>query len=394
MLGNSRTFAVPIAERPDSNQQSGARKTWTTIKFSDYPKVQKKKKRRSQAPLPPIRPTHQKMFPVYTPPGTPHRTPRRAKHIFKARAPYALNQTKKNDPGNSAVEPTSAESKNHIREPSFLDDLLRFSEPHEDKEERGNTKFYRDDIYNHAPEFIDAPETRIDPDYSNIEEICDRYYPHILKQHIPALNHRENCSNCDCNLGNEKPCYTCTCCFKQQWFCKECIVRNHRNNPFHRIKEWNEATFTSINVSLESLGLILNLDQLDGGSCSCAQAEKYVRDIEVVHSNGIHRIKYAFCNCNDNKKTNATASPEQLLTIGLYPATSKSPQRAFTFDMLVEYDVLNLFAFVNVKRFMDSKLYITPLQLQCSEQVSRNNCLQFDSTFVYIIISIIVEHLC
>lgn len=372
MLERSKTCAATpaIVGQPKPSKNS---KSWTTIKFSDYPKASKRK-RRTRAPLPPIKPTREKMFPVYTPPGTPHRTARRADAKFRSRAPYVLDRALESVTRNSTVNPVTAAQSNRIREPSFLDDLLRFSEPFTDEAVNIPNNTAQDNSSNHAPEFVDAPEARTEPEYSDIKELCDRYYPHLLKQHSPSSHHKKSCSNSNCKFENETPCYICTCCFKRQWLCKGCTVEHHQNNPFHRIKKWDEESFTSVNVSLESLGLIIHLDRLDEQICSCGQTDKYVREIEVIHSNGFHRIKYSLCNCNDYKKTTPTASPEQLLTAGLYPATSKSPRRAFTFDVLAEYDVLNLFAFVNIKRFLDSKSYMAPPGFQCSEEVSEYNC--------------------
>lgn len=361
--------SMPINDRPPPNQHSQITKSWTTIKYSDYSKVPKRK-RKIRVPLPPIRPTQKNLFPIYTPPGTPHRSVRRSDAIFRATHPYTPIQIRQHDPEELKIEIKPAVSSDHIRAPSFLDDLLRFSEPVIEPEDQNLSDADGDNSSDHAPVFIDPPKAKIEPDYNDIRELCDRYYSHILKQYVPTSRHMENCSNSSCNTQNKVPFYACTCCFNRQWFCKECIVTNHKNNPFHRIKKWDEETFTTVNVSLESLGLIVHLGGLDERKCCCAEKEKYLGDLEVIHSNGIHRIKYSICSCANGRTTKPAASPEQLLTIGLYPATSRSPQRAFTYGILSEFDTLNLFAFVNVKRFLDSKSYMTPSELQCSEQVS------------------------
>lgn len=352
---------------PSIDRSSTQARPWTKITFSDYSKVPKRKQKH-RARLPPIQPSNKNLYPIYTPPGTPQRSIRRTDRSFRTMPPYDLPQISQRHLG--IAKPNLEFSSNtQARAPSFLNDLLRFSEPLPDAVTVPWPFICQADSNNDAPEFIDAVEENNEPDYLDIKDHCNRYYPHILKMFAPASHHMERCSNTSCQSDNKIPCYTCTCCFNRQWFCKRCIVESHQNNPFHRIKKWDAENFTSISVSLKSLGLIMRLNQLEGRLCTCSQAESGLHDLEVLHSNGIHEIKYSICDCGTSRNSQPT-SAEQLLTNGLYPATNKAPRRAFTFEVLSEYDFLNLFAFINIKRFLDTKSYITPKELQCSEQVS------------------------
>ncbi|KAI0310576.1 hypothetical protein OF83DRAFT_1037229, partial [Amylostereum chailletii] len=49
----------------------------------------------------------------------------------------------------------------------------------------------------------------------------------------------------------------------------------------------------------------------------------------VIHSTGAHRIGVHFCKCEE-----AAADNLQLLKLGLYPASVKTPKSAFTFSAL------------------------------------------------------------
>jgi hypothetical protein len=125
----------------------------------------------------------------------------------------------------------------------------------------------------------------------------------------------------------------------------------------------------SSSVSLEQLGLIVRFTNLNGEECTCSEDIENFKFLEVYHTNGAHRVKYYRCGCNSVENPSHTISPEQLISNGLFPATDKHPQRAFTFQLLYEYDVLNLFGYVNIKQFLDAKVFISPNSKQTLDQV-------------------------
>lgn len=62
-----------------------------------------------------------------------------------------------------------------------------------------------------------------------------------------------------------------------------------------------------------------------------------VKSFTVVHLTGIHSIHLCYCGCR--------GAPErriQLLRLGWFPASLKSPETAFTFDLLNTFHILNL----------------------------------------------------
>jgi hypothetical protein len=207
------------------------------------------------------------------------------------------------------------------------------------------------------------------PDYSEVQKICDRYYPHIMKQCAPSSK-QVKCAHPGCEASTNGLWYQCSTCFSSKWFCRRCIVSDHNSNPFHRIHEWNEIQGISVSVSLEQLGLVVHFDRINGEECKCSGQDENFKFLEVYHINGAHRIKYYQCSCNSDEMSSHTISPEQLISNSLFPATHKHPQRAFTFQLLHEYDVLNLYGYVNIKQFLDAKVFISPSREQSSEQVS------------------------
>ena len=102
------------------------------------------------------------------------------------------------------------------------------------------------------------------------------------------------------------------------------------------------------------LGHVITLFNLNGDECRCARLTTNLRTLEVLHTNGFHRASYPLCHCDQLLLQPIT--PERLLTNGLFPATENQPQRAFTFEVLKEFDYLNIYGYVNVKQFLDSKL--------------------------------------
>jgi hypothetical protein len=203
------------------------------------------------------------------------------------------------------------------------------------------------------------------PDISKVKKTCDRYYPHIIKNHAPLSIRINHCSQYGCDSELNGPWYRCTSCFASGWFCRKCIVSMHGNNPFHRLEEWNQEELVCNSVSLEKLGLVVRLGGLV--ECQCVCMEDSIGTLEVIHINGSHKMKYHSCFSKDNGRLSQTASPEQLISNGLYPATDVHPKRAFTFELLAEYDHLNLSGFINIKQFLDAKMsftgYITPDQV-------------------------------
>lgn len=152
----------------------------------------------------------------------------------------------------------------------------------------------------------------------------------------------------DCKAA-EAPRIRCKECFGQELLCKGCTVKRHSRLPLHRIevrflfavaqslahslKEWDIATGSFKASSLHSLGLRIQLGHAQGTLCPLTQS----RDLVVLHTNGIHRVKVDFCKCSSK-------SPrwQQLLRVEWLPATPLEPQTAATFEVLRQFHYQNL----------------------------------------------------
>ena len=102
----------------------------------------------------------------------------------------------------------------------------------------------------------------------------------------------------------------------------------HRVNFLH----WNDCFFE--NVTLCDLGQEVNLGH---AGLPCPQPMAEVKSFTVVHLTGVHSIHLCYCSCR--------GAPEQciqLLRLGWFPASLKSPETAFTFDLLNTFHILNL----------------------------------------------------
>jgi hypothetical protein len=273
-------------------------------------------------------------------------------------------------------EPHTPSPKKHV-DSTILDNLLPFGDLDlTSPSTRATPNINITEDLNSMPTIIFTnPETAtgnlgsFEPDYSEVQRICDRYYPHIMKQCAPS-SQQVKCAHPGCEDLTNGLWYQCSTCFSSKWLCGRCIISDHKGNPFHRIHEWNEMEQFSTLVSLEQLGLVVRFDGINGEQCKCSEEDKTFKFLEVYHTNGAHRIKYYQCGCNTDEMSSHTITPEQLISNGLFPATDKNPQRAFTFQLLHEYDILNLYGYVNIKQFLDAKVFISPNCGQTSDQVS------------------------
>ncbi|KAF8430758.1 hypothetical protein L210DRAFT_3614605 [Boletus edulis BED1] len=93
------------------------------------------------------------------------------------------------------------------------------------------------------------------------------------------------------------PVYRCKDCFTLDFFCQDCIVRSHINQPFHRV---------------ESLGLRIQLGHRPGEACPNREAA-FDDDFVIIDAQSIHMVALDFC-VND-PRTTATFSVMELFHI-------------------------------------------------------------------------------
>jgi hypothetical protein len=86
--------------------------------------------------------------------------------------------------------------------------------------------------------------------------------------------------------------------------------------------------------SLQKAGLRVQLGHPPGQYCTMRSAVR--NDFTVIHSNGIHSVSVDVCGCSNVKMH------IQLLRVGWWPATPLDPNSCATFQVLREFQTLNL----------------------------------------------------
>lgn len=203
----------------------------------------------------------------------------------------------------------------------------------------------------------------------------DTFLNVILQREAPPL--RMICTKCPQTLS-----WRCHDCFGEPAFCKGCLVQTHANLPFHRVSEWDGHTF--YRSSLSNAGGILHVGHR-GHPCPSYQNSLFEeptaqpdvisdnntssnlfttltpwekagielktmaapQDLDsdgnpyltVVDTTGIHQIRAQYCRCPESSRI---PEYQQLLQLGLYPASITQPRTVFTFRVLNDYDLLNL----------------------------------------------------
>lgn len=152
-----------------------------------------------------------------------------------------------------------------------------------------------------------------------------------------------------CCCGSGRPAYyICRNCHGNTSYCICCILEQHRQLPFHRIKGWNGSFLEDI--SLASQGLVTHFGH---GGFACPSAST-VSTLVTVHIDGFHHISVSFCQCES-----AEAQDIQLFRFKLFPASIHSPKSAFTFDVLEQYRLHHLEGKVSAYIYIQSLSRLT-----------------------------------
>ena len=119
--------------------------------------------------------------------------------------------------------------------------------------------------------------------------------------------------------------------------CATCMKTEHANLPFHRIQAWKSghgAFFKK--VTLFEIGYTLHLGH-EGRECPVGIGHPLVKELTILHTNGVHRVLISFCQC-----PGADREFLQLLDAKLFPGTEERPQKAFSFELLRHFQQFNL----------------------------------------------------
>jgi hypothetical protein len=200
------------------------------------------------------------------------------------------------------------------------------------------------------------------PSLARVKDICKLYYPQMLAHHAPR-SREFKCNTVGCTRSGSF--YMCEDCIGSSWYCQNCTVSKHTENPLHRLKRWDDVQNCMEPARLVELGLVVSLIHKDGTPCP---SRSDLRNLSVLHSNGLHEIQYYQCFCRRQEGI-AAARPEQLVANRMYGATEKLPKTAFTFEALKTFDVLNLEGALNIKQYLDGLRRLTPEKYTMRKEV-------------------------
>lgn len=171
-----------------------------------------------------------------------------------------------------------------------------------------------------------------------------------------ALPDTPSCYRCGINVGI----YRCQDCFNRQLSCQTCCVSDHSTSPFHRITKWNGMHFER--SDLHDLGLFLELSHgptechpsdndipassddgddaetsnLSGSlpsTAGCAES-----NLTLIASTGIFVRRIRWCKCA-SPSAHRDRRANLLLGMKLFPVSFRSPETAFTFEVLDHFRV-------------------------------------------------------
>ncbi|KAF7969254.1 hypothetical protein HWV62_27842 [Athelia sp. TMB] len=148
----------------------------------------------------------------------------------------------------------------------------------------------------------------------------------------------------------------CEDCFGRQMFCRACCLKHHRDQPLHRIKEWNGDYFKSL--TLRDIGLRVQLGENHAPGASCVFKREVHKDFVVLHTNGIHLVNVDSCGCSGLNGPVVSVA-QQLMRAGWYPASHISPQTCATFEVMQSFHLISLQGKISHYNYYKSLQYRT-----------------------------------
>lgn len=157
------------------------------------------------------------------------------------------------------------------------------------------------------------------------------------------------CSACPASIGEDDRLanFRCPECFNHAPRCSHCIVKEHREHPFHRIQRWTGEFFEKF--SLFDLGQVVCLGH---NGERCPRANSGPSNFVVVHTNGIHHWRILYCDCKASLCSQDRAL--QLIRSRLFPPTLNIPQTVFSFCVLDDFHRHSLSAKFSAYDYFDA----------------------------------------
>ncbi|KAI9070213.1 hypothetical protein FKP32DRAFT_1558354 [Trametes sanguinea] len=165
----------------------------------------------------------------------------------------------------------------------------------------------------------------------------DVYLDEFNRREGCGLFAQERCSACPDPSSAGEARIRCATCSPGPLRCRSCVVKDHRDLPYHRMLEWNGSMFE--HTSLKALGQVVQLGHRHEGQ-PCSNPIPARKDFSVIDLNGRHQICLWFCGCDNAAAAGDHA--QQLLRFDLYPATDCEPNTVFTFALLEHYHIQSL----------------------------------------------------
>ncbi|KAJ7429980.1 hypothetical protein B0H11DRAFT_1765938 [Mycena galericulata] len=126
--------------------------------------------------------------------------------------------------------------------------------------------------------------------------------------------------------------------------CQRCCITRHQLTPLHLLEEWTGDFWTS--VTLRDIGLVY---QLGHEGRRCIAPAPAVRSMVVLDTNGIHRVSYRYCACDQGR---AVRNLSQLMRNAWYPASLTDPTTCATYKVLELFRLLTVIGNVNARDFV------------------------------------------
>lgn len=105
--------------------------------------------------------------------------------------------------------------------------------------------------------------------------------------------------------------------------------------------------------------------QLGHNGARCIYPKEGHKDFTVIHTNGLHYVGVAFCNCDDRFPMR-----QQLLRLQWFPATVHYPQTCATFSVLRQFHIITLTGKLSAYEYYRALEHLTDNTSVCVPKVS------------------------
>ncbi|KAJ7436806.1 hypothetical protein B0H11DRAFT_1754347 [Mycena galericulata] len=126
--------------------------------------------------------------------------------------------------------------------------------------------------------------------------------------------------------------------------CQDCCIARYQLTPLHSLEEWTGEFWTS--ATLRDIGLVY---QLGHQGRRCTAPAPAVRSMVVLDTNGIHRVSYRYCACDQGR---GVRNLSQLMRNAWYPASLTDPTTCATYRVLEVFRLLTVIGNINARDFV------------------------------------------